>query len=642
MTETPQPAGPTGEPPNGPPSQPPHSPPAPSGDPQSEINSCGTGLPTGHHPPIPPGNPQSEIPNPQSVGADDLFAPEDPFEPGQYAMHGLLAAFFRDSALDREQRVRAVMKRIRSEASKRPSPAGISLPIGRRAAFLRRLSRSAGARFLSRTHPRHWLLAGMAAAGLVGVLSFFWQSTPQARADIYADAANAGTAMFYFARDLSGLFSSDPALAEQYRQTIEDEKRKRDEALAAVAGAPELYDTLPGDILVAWQALYCTYRELGLRDEAIRENEAALAYIRKNRLTEEEGILLDGLGNTLAAFGDYLAARKAYLDSIAVRRAGAGETRDPHAGEAGYEGHLSWHLVFPYLRLVILSIAEGDLAQAGHWQSLATKALCDRFRRVCERCGVNLPASASLWEVWNALPAEYRHPKVPYSDEDVKNWPEAWRLYGPSDGQVIMVGAVLYHEAILQRLSGDYAAAHQTLDRAETLFDYLTRWPGNDEYHLPLLFRLEQARLAIIKKDYSDALRHLDRAEQYDAAIRDYFAKQAAGQIDAPTVPDVHKLPLSPLRRAEMNLLRGVALLGLEEAATVGPPWPMWDGEAPAKPVSSALSTQHSALSLIHSSLALPEKLAAALPADQREKFLNQFAPWAKLAEQHNEGTAKE
>jgi hypothetical protein len=57
------------------------------------------------------------------------------------------------------------------------------------------------------------------------------------------------------------------------------------------------------------------------------------------------------------------------------------------------------------------------------------------------------------------------------------------------------------------------------------------------------------------------------------------------------------------------------------------------DLRAPTAAPSSPISPRRAeAIELIRKALAVPEKLAAGLPADQREKFLSQFAAWAKLA----------
>jgi len=616
----------------------------------------------------PPFDAAGDEPLPMLPG--DLPDPQAGFDPTQWAMHGLLAAHYEDSPSDRERRARAILDRILTEAP--PSEArcykdleapvahathaaappaevpqqeersgdrdlGLTPPWqegtdaksratdaaesggprgdypflppgeadGRPAAFL--------PRFRPWAHPRRWLLTGLAAASLVAAVTVFWRGTPRAMADIYADAANAGTAMFYFARDLTGLFDDDPAAAEQHRKTTEAERRKLREALDAVAKSPEPVKAPVLDVLFAWQGLYCAYRDVGLFEESVRENLAALAYVAHNpsgrRAIEWECVFLDGLGNTYAAFGDYEAARKAYMDSIALRRQLPREFGDPHAGEPGYEGHRVHDLALLYLRLVMLSVSLEDLQEADQWQARAERTLRESLCTVCELNGIALPDHATLWDAWNALPAEFQQPHAGYSNEEVAAWPSAWRVYGPVPTWLQFCGAVLYHEAILARLRGDVAAAQQALDRAGTFEDWLTRNPGNDEYRLPFVMRLERARLAIIRKDYAGALSHLDQAEQYVAAVQAHAAAVEAGEVVSQPIPDVNKLPLSPARRAELNLLRGVALLGLDPASDDG-------------------------ARLVRRALATPVQLAAGLPPEQREAFLKQFESWQQLATQ--------
>lgn len=464
----------------------------------------------------------------------------------------------------------------------------------------------------------HFLVPTGLAAAIIIAIGLIWHAVPTAMADVYADAANAGNAMFYFAANFASLFSEDPDMAEQYGKIIEDATRKRDDSLAVVRSAPDLSRAPWTDVFQSWQAIYQSLRELGDLTGAIRENRAALAYVADNpsgqRLTGWECVLLDGLGNTYAMFGDYAAAHRAYVDSIALRRQRPGQASDPHADEPGYEGHLAGELVIPYLRLVMLSIGQEDLQEAGQWQAQAEKTLRDCLHTICELNGnkpnsIKLSVHATIWEAWNALPDEFHHPKAAYSNEEVKAWPPAWQVFGPDGAWLHFVGAVLYHQAVLQRLRGDYAAARQALDRAATLEDWLTQNPGNDEYRLPFILRLERARLAIVTGHHDRALKHLDEAEEYVATVKKHLTGVEAGEVASQPIPDVNKLPISPARRAEVQLLRGIALLGLDPYSKEG-------------------------ARLIRKALAVPEKLATGLPAEQRQAFIQRFAPWQLLATQ--------
>ena len=109
---------------------------------------------------------------------------------------------------------------------------------------------------------------------------------------------------------------------------------------------------------------------------------------------------------------------------------------------------------------------------------------------------------------------------------------------------------------------------------------------------------------------------------------------------------------------AELYLLRGLALLGLEDAAhecgtgvppvapgSIGPE-PALEGAkqgqggpttqpaaSPTLGLRSAMSPcRAEALAMIRRALAVPEKLAASLPVKQCEGFLKQFEPWQRLA----------
>jgi len=673
MTETPQPADRPGEPPNGPPSQPPHNHSTPPGDPRSETSSSGTGLPTGHHPPIPPGNPKSEIPNPQSFCANDLFTSAAPFEPGQYAMHGLLTTLFQDSALDREQRVRAVINRIRSEASKRPAPAEASLPIGRRAALSRRWSPFA--------HPRRWLLACTAAALLVGTVSFFWQSTPQAKADDSAiiEALKAGAGFFYFVR-LADPFICEDAEACAARETaVQEAKAERDACLKAVEESKTFSDPRARGLWHSWQRYYEGLRDLGRRDECLAETQRACDYTLDNPTGETATawypVYLDGLANSHLRFGEYTAAREFYSKSIEVREAEIRRNVAKPGHEHKAETLRAQGLGPMYLRLTMLCLMEGHPSEARRWCDQAEAAMRDWMVRVCQLDRREVPLNASMWEAWNRLPEEFRSPEEPLpSLQDQSYWAERLsRQSGevvdvPGSSMLIWTRAVFYHQAVLAVADEDYPAAEQAMDRAESIKDF----PAQDELRLCFYIPLLRARLAILAhKDYSAALRLLD-----DAASK-------SGELRVPSDPNLNRLAISPARLAELHLLRGLALLGLEDAGSVGPPRPTGDGEVPAEPVgpvspasapgavgppsaldgakhgqgwpssdagaripSRTASTQPEApapsppmtprraeaLRLIERALATPEKLAAGLPAEQRDAFLSQFESWKRLA----------
>lgn len=536
--------------------------------------------------------------------------PDGEFDAKQHAMHGLLGRYFSDDPSGENLRADAIIRRWRAVCQPAPAATGeldpTPVPSGDVTLRVRwgRRARS----FLSK-RSRRWAVGGtgLAAAAAVVIAAFVW-TTPAVRADLLADAVNSANAFFDFLQSAGGLFSDDPAMAAAYRRAVEDSRRKRDAGRAAIDSQATLPEAEIMEFLFAWQNLYCALRNLGDMQAAVAENDGAFAYARARRSDRRykmwEQIYLDGLGNTFAAAGDYAGARDAYLKTLDARRHTPVDRADPHIGEPGYEGHLLQQIMPVYLRLTMLSIAEGRLDEARTWWTQAHRLNLQFFRTVCEMNDISLPASASLWEVWLAIPAQFRSPRSEYTAAEIAAWPQPWKVYGPYDSSLHWLGALLYHDAVVSRLEGNLAAAKAALDRAATLEDAATRCPANDEYRVPFLLHQERARVAIIENDFDHALSELDRADAYVAAIRRFFESPEA---DRAKVPDVSRLPISPSRRAEQRLLRGLALLGSDPKSTEG-------------------------RKLVEAALSVPQKLAAAMPPAERDRFLNQFAAWQDLA----------
>jgi tetratricopeptide (TPR) repeat protein len=119
----------------------------------------------------------------------------------------------------------------------------------------------------------------------------------------------------------------------------------------------------------------------------------------------------------------------------------------------------------------------------------------------------------------------------------------------PSFTAVVLMRAHLYHEARLLRFEGRYDEAAQALARAKQV----AYFPEADEYRLPFAEPLEAARIAIAQGNYQTALGHLD------------VAAHNAGSLEVPGDPNLSQREIAPARRAEVELLKGLALLGLEE-----------------------------------------------------------------------------
>ncbi len=142
-----------------------------------------------------------------------------------------------------------------------------------------------------------------------------------------------------------------------------------------------------------------------------------------------------------------------------------------------------------------------------------------------------------------------------------------------------------------------------------------------DECHLLFAEPLEAARIAILSGDYIEALTRLAVAE---SNVTETVVADSGGNV-------LHKPPVQSARRAELQLLRGAAMLGLEWASRAQA------GTSATTSARSQTTTTPSreaeAQALITQALKVPDQLAADLAPAERAQFLKQFDAWRKLAE---------
>lgn len=438
-----------------------------------------------------------------------------------------------------------------------------------------------------------WRIGGYLAAASIGlavILSFTMGRT--AVADVYADAAKAGEAWFRCVASLHPLF---PESAE-HRALLEELpslRERRDRARAAYTAETSDFDPLYGELLHVWQAYYCALRDLGLRDQAEAECRAAIEFTEHNptgrKWDDWRAVYLDGLGGIHALFGEYDAAERTYLDSIVARRAlGSAEGQpEPSASRDEGEGDFAHGIIHVDRRLVMLSLAQNDLGAAQTWQQRAAAALAGELRRLARLQGRSPSAEATVWDLYQSFPPAFRE--------------------AADNAQLLVhVRIHLIYEARLRRLGGtvgwtpptlrELDGAQIALDRAASLPDR----PLHDEYRVPLILPIEQARLSIARGDYRSALIYLDQADR------------KAGPSIVPDQPHLNKPAAGPMLLAELALLRGVALLGVDSSNVEG-------------------------VRLVTAAARLPERLAASLPPDRRAAFLQQFKSWRALLRQAGE-----
>jgi hypothetical protein len=608
--------------------------------------------------------------------AEDLFDPATPFDADQWAMHGLMAAYFESARGDPQGRVEARVQALLARAGAFcPSPklgstgvpageaaGGTGVPAGGAVPLRLRtgpsLSRRAGIRALI-SH-RRWALrgAGLAAAmiALAVVVPLAWRA---AEREAFAAAATK--------------VALTPVPEVQFELLEGDAVEKREEDLAkaretlaalraeaeraAREGTPEEALKATHRVLMPWKDVYRPLRDLGRWDKALAEMHAELDYMEAgNNPTgaplyspDWHFVLLLDLGSTLEMMGDYAGARKAYLQSIDDReqRAERGRDQPPEFEREMYpqarriETYVA--CVSPaYWRMSYLAALEGNLVEARHWHALAEACLRDYFVGVCEAAAASLgresppgpksepeapargplseprPAGSgpsavwhrrpggepSLLEAYNAAPREFREPQLGYSGPEQDALAHTYNGFLPAFGFVSKLREHLYHEARLCRMERNFAGAKQVLTAAARLpYDAVS-----DESRLMFSEPMELARIAIAERDYPTALVKIAEAEQNTGPI----------PLWDPNGNDVSKPPIAPLALAEADLLKGVALVGLNRA---GP-------------------ERATGRRLIGEGLRTLDLACAALPANACENLDQHLSAWKALG-QHVRATDK-
>ncbi len=554
----------------------------------------------------------------------------------QRIVHGLLTSLYASSPEERSRRTHGILNYVRThsvEPDGRAPPTETALPAAR---LLRPLEPAdagrrsiPGRRWIQIVLRRVVLPVGLAASIVLAVVHL-WESTPAAHAETpLVRAINAGIVMFFYLGNADFRLDDDPQAAEAFRQQLAVLAQKRDSLLQEFnqPGSNDPNHLIP--LMQVWQGLATGLVQLGDR-EALRELQDALALLRANQVVDASAnwqwILLNDLGTACAMFGEHGAAQAAYADSLDLRVAHGGRQDDPRRGDPGYEGHLAGDVVIPYLRFVMLALAQNDQSEADRWLACAEQCLAQQLRTICEMNASNAAPDASFWQAWQALPEEFRGPRDEYNPAEIEHWPRAWKTYGPSETYAHHVGAVLFHRAVVSHLKGDTGAAAEALDRLATLEPFLAHRPQNDEFRLPLLLHVERARLALLTGRPAEALAELDRAEAYADRVQRLYAAIESGQQRGPGVPAANRLPISPAGRVEIELLRAFAEFELADPKQAMP------SPGPAGMVPATSPTRGTAQSRILRALDIPQRLVRSWPGADQARFLKQFEAWNRLA----------
>ncbi len=445
--------------------------------------------------------------SPGSVGPpaapDDLHDPSEPFDAGQWAMHGLLSVFFESADRDRTEYVRGIIERVgrereRRELFARPGPARVG---------------------------RRWILRGVAAALLAAACLLLWLQTGDQPAMAF-DLREVGFQPPLLAANFWPPLLDDAERA-QVEQKVADARADRDSILATGQ-----HDQPP--VWLPWSQLYRNLRSLGRWEEALAESRAFVDYARQRDQTEPDRYspyywALSELGEFYLALGDYETARELYQETAKVARdlqewmhkhGRSGDDR-PHALQAD----LAISVAPPLLMLSKLAAAEDDQDTAWEYHRQAEALLLDYFRMDCQYRGLNVPPEASLYD---HCMAAAEAPDTAF------------------ESLAVCVRELLLNEAMLLRLDRDLDGAAEALERARTIPYYPYADTFRQDFHVPM----ETLRIAIARGDWQAALAAADEAAQH------------TGPRIPPGFP--YQEPIAVLARAELRFLRGVALAGLD------------------------------------------------------------------------------
>lgn len=516
---------------------------------------------------------------------------------------------------------------------------------------------------------RRWAIAALL---LIGAGVAFWISTPTAMADsalarIAREALVAMQTLDFF----NGLTRppDDPTERAAAEAEIEKLQNRRDDLRRQAEQSPDsaVRARAADDTMKAWQLVCWGLRNIGEFDEALVEASAWVHFTEDcpsiGRQASWYHTVLDDVGSLHAARGDFASARTWYDASIQardeLRQRAALNLPDPVRGRLEHRAQSISPIYWRHFRLAIL---EGDLATASRWADGVEAILRDYYVGVCRASGRNLAADAPLMQAVAASPQEFQRPREDYTEAEFTAFAATHGGYRPSAAIVAQLRAYWVQKARLLLLQGDTASAADALRAAQAI----RPCPLADDYRLDFALPLEVGRLAIIQGHYAAALTQLAGAEAHWGAYHGVDVNGAP--VDRPKI--------SEARRAELRLLRGLALLGIDDHDRAVPPLPpgegRGEGQLPLPPgegrsegnvdlaggrTPSTLPLQHGdggsgaraatdparraeALALIRAALAIPESSINALPPARRTVLKRQLQEWKNLAE-HVERNSK-
>jgi len=495
---------------------------------------------------------------------DDLFDSGEPFDAGQWALHGLLSAYFDAERGRPRDRARTILDRIAAEAGE-----------GRAVvAQTERTKPRAALRGFVRQARRRWAIgSGLAAAVLVIAIGILTLKTGEQEV-LAAIRAVAQQPTITGA----GFDTIVPRPGETIEQAFARGLREAEAARERLTECLERAATLSGraqrdavaETFHAFTHVYRPLRDLGQWEQALQLARQALDYAQGNNPSNQADIVwtsiyLDDIASIYVPIGEFEQARRTYEQSIAVREQIVEQDVIGRRQAPGYQPdwnratriqHRALRVTPLYWRLSYLATLEGDLVEARRWLAVAEKCLYDYFAGVCAAAaeveGCEPPDLPTLLDAYLAAPEEFRNPPEWPTQEQESRDRIRYGGFSRNSSIVAILRQHLYREARLRRIEGDYLAARQALRDAQQV----TYWPVHDESRLDFNEPLEAARIAILLGEPDTALDEIDLAEECTGprTFYDVYGKP------------IHHAPIGPLAVAELNAIKAAALLTQPDA----------------------------------------------------------------------------
>lgn len=562
---------------------------------------------------------------------DDLLPGPEEFDAAQFALHGLLSRYLGTDPADTRRRADDIIanwRTIRGDEAGEKHSLSLRSPWSSRA--------------------RRWAAggAGLAAAACLLLWAMFFRE-PDLKHAVTANPINA----VGFDLQLI-LFRAPPAApeAQALRDRIREQMQAIENQKRDIKAGP-LDNDRHGRIvrlMNPWAEQIRAQRDLGDFPAALENARAALDYVSGGNpaaapIDDWQFIVWDHIGSIQAAVGDYPAASDAFTRSIALRKeriARLTAADDPDGKRHIAEILAAGDLPPLYWRLSYLALLQGNPSDAWKWQREAETVFRDCFLAIGRAANTPPTANLALIDCFRALPQDFQAPKAFYSLDEFNDYTSRFAGFVPNAGHITKLKSHFIREARLLRLDGRFEDALRTLAIAQSI----PCSDCHDEDHLGFFLAVEAARAALMAGRTDLALQSIEQA------------RIEVGPTTCPHNAGLNKPALTGLPLLELDLLQAAALLAYANKPRVWEsPWrppasgptsygnepraqasgPTTANSNPAAPATGTTELRNHAnqraQELLQQAFKQIDQTATALPPDQKQKFLNQFAEWRAL-----------